>query len=206
MLGALVAMLALHATEQALFVRRGVSHPPARARAALLLEQLGSQEQQFTRLFLSSLLSATENACAFSESARVFDWQWVAAAPALSSAQPVEYLRRIAELDALQCWSAEALADVMEVLDRQTGVRVAEGARLATGGRPEAALLSWGLSEDVVAALCDPDRALLFHTLVSRLRRSFTELGMPRSPALTAAVTAAQLAGSVPAVLPPRTR
>ena len=130
----------------------------------------------------------------------------MAAAPALSSAQPVEYLRRIAELDALQCWSAEALADVMEVLDRQTGVRVAEGARLATGGRPEAALLSWGLSEDVVAALCDPDRALLFHTLVSRLRRSFTELGMPRSPALTAAVTAAQLAGSVPAVLPPRTR
>src|SRR5882757_6212638 len=47
LLGALIAMLAVHSTEEALFLRRGNSHPPARTRASLLLNEVGERAQQF---------------------------------------------------------------------------------------------------------------------------------------------------------------
>ncbi|MFF6997736.1 hypothetical protein ACFY93_22630 [Streptomyces sp. NPDC008313] len=199
LLGALVAMVAVHATERALFVRCGATHPPARARATLLLDQAPPAEQQFAGLFLRPLLAATENASAFGEAGRPFDWEWVAASRDLSSSHPDSYLRAITLLDTLQCQSREALVQILERTVPDAGVWLTDGARLVGEGEPAAALTVWGVPEAAAKRLCDPGRALRFHSLVSALKESLTELGMPHRAILSTSVAAAQLAATAPA-------
>ncbi|MFJ7181598.1 hypothetical protein ACIQXA_35680 [Streptomyces massasporeus] len=67
--GAAIGMLAVHVTEQALFVRRGTSHPPARKRAAALLREMNSEERRFAEESFGLALAATEAACSTGASA-----------------------------------------------------------------------------------------------------------------------------------------
>ncbi|MFJ6918639.1 hypothetical protein ACIQUX_32410 [Streptomyces sp. NPDC101133] len=193
LLGALVAMVALHATERALFVRCGATHPPARARATLLLDQAPPAEQQIAGLFLHPLVTATEDASAFGEAGRPFDWERVAASRELSSSQPDSYLRAITLLDTLQCQSRDALVEILERTAPDAGVWLTDGARLVNAGEPAAALALWGVPEAVAERQCDPGRALRFHSLVAALRKSLTARGMPDRAILSTSVAAAQL-------------
>ncbi|MYV53945.1 hypothetical protein [Streptomyces sp. SID3212] len=195
-LGPLVAMLAVHVTEQALFVRSGTTHPPARIRAKLLLDRIDEREQQVATLFLGTLLTATERSAVFDGSAPVFDWEWVDRSPDLLSTQPQEYLRSITVLDRLQSRSRDSLVELMERMAEDAGSWVADGARLASGGNYEGALRSWGVDAETVAVLADSRRALLFHTLVDEIRTGLAKRGTADTALLGASVAAACLAGS----------
>ncbi|MFS8199268.1 hypothetical protein ACLVWQ_11335 [Streptomyces sp. CWNU-52B] len=197
LLGPLVAMLAVHVTERALFVRSGTTHPPARTRAQSLLDRIDERERKVAMLFLSTLLTATERSAVFDGSEPVFDWEWVVRTPDLTSPQPQEYLRRVAMLDQLQSRPRESLAEVLERTAETAGSWVAEGARLAAGGDGTAALRSWGVDEETVAVLTDPRRALLLHTLVDEVRTGLVRRGTADAALLTVSVAAGCLAGSV---------
>ncbi|MFF2523866.1 M78 family metallopeptidase domain-containing protein [Streptomyces liangshanensis] len=196
LLGPLVAMLAVHVTEQALFVRSGTTHPPARTRAKLLLDRIGEGEQNVATLFLGTLLTATERSAVFDGSAPVFDWEWVVRSPDLLSTQPQEYLRTITLLDRLQSRPRPSLVEMMERMAEDAGGWVAEGVRLAVAGNCAAALVSWGVDEETATVLADPRRALLFHTLVDEIRTGLAQRGTPDKELLGVSVAAACLVGS----------
>ncbi|TQE32616.1 hypothetical protein Sipo8835_19870 [Streptomyces ipomoeae] len=196
LLGPLVAMLAVHVTEQALFVRSGTTHPPARTRAQLLLDRIDERERNVATLFLSTLLTATERSAVFDGSAPVFDWEWAVRSPDLLSSQPQEYLRTITVLDRLQSQSRDSLVEVMERMAEDAGSWVAEGARLAAAGNCVASLGCWGVDEATAAVLADPRRALLFHTLVDEIRTGLAKRGTPDTALLRVSVAAGCLAGS----------
>ncbi|MFC3502954.1 hypothetical protein ACFOOK_18495 [Micromonospora krabiensis] len=192
-LGALVGMLAIHVTEQGLFVRRGRSHPPAPARAARLLDQFSGATRQFAELFLTDLVRATREAVDFSPSGRPFDVAWFSREPRVNSPQPSHYLQAISLLDRLQCRSRDDHAAILARIDKTSPFSLTEGARACLAGDAEAALLSWGVPASTVDEICAPHRALEFSTLVSHLRSSIAAHGVPSEAHLTASVVITQL-------------
>ncbi|MEI5101851.1 hypothetical protein RB200_29235 [Streptomyces sp. PmtG] len=205
-MGALIAMMALHVAERALFVHRGCTHPPAATRTDWLLGQLKPGKQRSTRGLLRVPMEATEAAADVSEHARPFSWR--ALDPDLVySPMPRSHLEAISELDAMQC---EPDAFHVAWLERHGTADTAwlgEGARLAAAGEPVAALRHWGVDEGTSRALCDPQRALTFFTLKEHIAKSFTARGIadlwvpPHS--LAAAMLIARQAKARPARLAP---
>ena len=192
-LGALIGMLAIHVTEQGLFIRRGRSHPPAPARAARLLNQFSDPVRQFAELFLADLLAATRQAADFSPTGRPFDAGWFSRTRQVNSPQPPHYLQAISLLDRLQCRSREQQAASLAVIDEDSPVPLAEGTRAGLAGDARAALLEWDVPGVKVDELCSLHRALEFSTLVRELRESFKARGVPKESLLAGSVIAAQL-------------
>ncbi|MGX1564876.1 hypothetical protein [Streptomyces sp. NPDC055506] len=191
-IGALIAMLALHLSEQALFVRRGCTHPPASIRAAWLLSELDSSKRKFMERLFRIPREATEAAAQVSENAHTFSWEALKATPARSFL-PQEYLELIGQLDEIQCWPEGALVELLADPRNDFGNWLGEGARIALAGQPAEALRHWGVSESNSQRLCDPQRALTFFTLQERLERSFVERGIAREAVLLYAMAATTL-------------
>ncbi|MFJ3927641.1 hypothetical protein [Streptomyces sp. NPDC090022] len=190
--GVLIAMLALYLTEQALFVRRGCTHPPAATRAAWLLKELGARRQKSLQRLLRIPREATAAAADMSESARPFSWETLQAAP-VRSHMPPSHMDAIGWLDALQCLPGRAHVYLLE----EAGAGwLGEGARLAAAGKPAAALRHWGVEEDTVDVVCDAERALAFFTLKEHIAGSFTARGVADDLVLPYSVSAATLAAS----------
>ncbi len=194
-IGAVIAMLAVHVNERALSVRRGHSHPPARARAARLLREMNGQERQFAEEALRLLLEATEAASTFGATARSFAPEMLGAAPVHSPLAPSN-LQGTAVLDALQCRSQGWYLSMFEEQSRETGVAwPAEGARLAAEGNPAEALRLWGVEKARIGPLCDPAKPLTFHSLYEHLRAGFTTRGIAEKRVMAYAIPGAMLAG-----------
>jgi hypothetical protein len=191
--GALIGMVAIHGTEQAIFVRSGRTHPPAPARAARLMEQFSPRIRDFAQIFLSDLLSATSWAVDFSPAGHRFNLEWFTQTPRVNSPQPRSYLNMIAQLDILQSRSRQDIAQSLENMDAASTASLADATRAALAGDAEAALLGWGIPEPRTAELCDPHRALEFSILVEELKASFNRLDLPEGAPLPTAVVAAQL-------------
>ncbi len=192
-LGPLIAMLAVHLTERALFVRRGCTHPPARVRTALMLDQLNPQMRQFGTTFLDAPLAATEAAATTSEAARPFSPGMFGSAP-VHTPLPGSYLRTITVLDALQCRPASLHLSMLVQEARETGAAwMGEGARLVMAGEPAVALRRWGVPGPEVERICDRRRALTFFALLESVRRAFAARGLPDAHVLACALAAAML-------------
>jgi hypothetical protein len=184
LLGATITMLALHTTEQALFVRRGRTHPPAEHRADQLISYILSPERQqqlenqggrrdrrLTMRFekdrwqlavrIRNLSVATQLATAFDEGG-TFDWAAFAASPHIEQPKP-GHLDRIAALDRLMCGADAILAE-----EAGTGLDP-EGVRLVLAGDTMNGLLAWGVTPQRVQAIHDPFCVLSFHTLVENI-------------------------------------
>ncbi len=188
-LGALVGMLVVNVTEQALFLRRGASHPPASTRAALLLGRLGGPAQTLARLFLGDLLAATRASATFEPGARVFDASQMIAHRRVGFLQSEDYLRLVSMLDTAQCREDEALTRFLH----RTGSDLAEGAQAALDGDPGAALSAWGLERSRTEEICDSRRVLVFHGLLESLRESFAGRFPSEEETLLTSLVAAQL-------------
>ena len=193
--GAVIAMLAVHINERALYVRRGGSHPPAPVRAAGLLQQMSAQERESAENTLRMPMAATQAASTFGAGVRSFTPEMLGTAPIHTSLDP-SYLRTIAVLDAAQCRGQDWDLYLFEEECRETDAAwVAEGARLAAEGNPAEALRQWGVEESRIGPLCDPTRALTFHSLYKDLRAGFTARGMESRRLLLCAVAGARLVG-----------
>lgn len=197
MLGALVAMLVVHSTEQALFIRRGCSHPPAPARAAALIDQQRPGIQLLARLFLDNMLAATDASSTFTDSAAAFDWTWFTAQPRVYTPHRPQILQDIAQFDALMCLPTSAAVEALERVDARFSVALADGARLAANGMADAALRAWRVPESKIDQLCDRVLALTFHTVVEAVRASFGTLALPPEIALWAAIVVASLTAEI---------
>src|SRR5262249_44994786 len=120
LVAAVIAMLAVQSLEDGLMIRRGMTHLPARDRAARLISlslnddriyaherTLGKHDRSFRkrieseRFFLETLITglmeATERAADFGESPSGFDWTALPAAQII--APSVVELREVARLD-----------------------------------------------------------------------------------------------------------
>ncbi|KDN81197.1 hypothetical protein KCH_70080 [Kitasatospora cheerisanensis KCTC 2395] len=192
-LGSLTAMLALHSTERALFVRCGNTHPPAGDRAARLLARLSDRHQQFAAMLLGSLLPVTEQACAYRPDATPFDPALPGRVRELETPHPAAYLAKIGALDTLLCRPTGWLVQVLADADPEGAPQLGTGARQAADGEAEQALLTWGLAPALAARTADPGQALTFHTLYSRLRTAMTAAGMPTEQRLALPLAAARL-------------
>jgi hypothetical protein len=192
-LGALIAMMVVHSTEHALFIRRGTTHPAASARASLLLDQLPASDQSFARLFLANLLAATEASSVFEPGATPFAWEWFARSPQLDIPHSDDYLRLIFTLDNGQCQSTATLIEWLGNGGFDESSLVGRGARLAASGQAEAAFLAWGVPTETAERMCDRNRALAFHTVVESLRSAFTEPDVPADAMLAVTVSGATI-------------
>jgi hypothetical protein len=192
-LGALIAMMVVHSNEHALFVRRGTTHPPASARASLLLERLPASEQKFARLFLANLLAATEASSVFEPGATPFAWEWFARSPRLDIPHSDDYLRFIFTLDNGQCQSTATLVEWLANAGFDESSLVGRGARLAASGQAEAAFSAWGVPTEKAERMCDRTRALAFHTVVENLRSAFAEADVHADARLAVAVCGATI-------------
>ncbi|TDV42685.1 hypothetical protein [Actinophytocola oryzae] len=193
-LGALTAMLVVHSTERALFVRRGVSHPEAATRASLLLDRLDGGDLTFARIFLTNMAAATENAADFSPSGTSFEWEWFARSPRLDIPHSDEYLRSIHWLDRFQCMTSEDLVRGAAKAGYDESMPVGKGFRLAADGRTADAFAIWGVPDDRAEQITDRRRALTMHTLVETVQTAFAALGMPGDTVLSLAVMGATVA------------
>ncbi|MFD9735247.1 ImmA/IrrE family metallo-endopeptidase [Umezawaea sp. NPDC059074] len=192
LLGGLVAMVAVHSAEQALFVRRGVSHPPASQRAALLLDQVDRSMRGFAGMFLPSLLAATEASSVFAEGADLFDGDEALASPMIYSPLPMSSVRTVGKLDKLQCQPIGRSVEYLVHLDPAIP-SIGEGARLAARGDAAGALRAWSVPEETVVRFVDPRQALTFHAVVSAVCDGLEALGLAEASRLTSALIAARL-------------
>ncbi|MGQ0841324.1 hypothetical protein [Actinokineospora sp.] len=192
--GALIAMMAVHSTEHALFVRRGTTHPAASVRASLLLEQLPPGDQAFARLYLANLLAATEASSVFEPGATPFAWEWFASSSRLDIPHSDDYLRLIFQLDNGQCQSTATLIRWLGNAGFDESSMVGRGARLAASGQVEAAFSAWCVPTESAERICDRSRALAFHTVLKSLRSAFTEQDVDADATLAVAVCGATIA------------
>ncbi|MBQ0977847.1 hypothetical protein [Micromonospora sp. M61] len=192
-LGALIGMLAIHVTEQGLFIRRGRSHPPAPARAARLLDEFSDQVRRFAEPFQADLLRATRDAADFSASGRPFDLAWFHAQPQVSTPLPLQNLQTVSILDRFQCRTREDHAAVLVGIDEISPFSLAAGTRAGLAGDARAALLGWGVPDATAEEICAPHRALEFSTLVAKLRAAFAARGVPEKALLAGSLAGAQL-------------
>ncbi|GAA2863832.1 hypothetical protein Acy02nite_72350 [Actinoplanes cyaneus] len=192
-LGALIGMLAIHVTEQGLFIRRGRSHPPAPARAARLLDEFSDRVRRFAEPFQADLLRATRDAADFSASGRSFDPAWFHAQPQVSTPLPLQNLQNVSILDRFQCRTRADHAAVLVGIGEISPFSPAAGAHAGLAGDARGALLGWGVPEATTDELCAEHRALEFSTLVARLRVAFAARGVPEKALLAGSLAGAQL-------------
>jgi hypothetical protein len=192
-MGTMIAILALYLAEQAFFVRRGCTHPPASTRAAWLLDELKGGKRRAMQTMLRIPIEATETAAEISEGAHPFSWEALRSTP-VRSHMPQSHLEAISWLDALQCWSEPEHVDLLVNPNRDSARWLGEGALLAVEGNAAGALRQWGVSEIDIDRLCDPRRALTFFKLKEDLARSFTRQGIGDDLVLPYSVAAAMLA------------
>ncbi|WP_406631966.1 hypothetical protein [Amycolatopsis sp. WGS_07] len=198
-LGALVAILAVHSTESALFIRRGNTHPPAADRAARLLGQQGRKVQQFSQLFLGKMLSSTAASSDFGAAEEPFDWPAFYADPRVDTPHPQKYLDQIAMFDRLQTAPRSQLVEGLARKNTDPSGILARGATAVLGGDVPGALAIWGVAEDWREFLLDQRQPLSFHTALTAVKQAFDGqdlddgLALPGSIVCTA-VLAEQLA------------
>jgi hypothetical protein len=193
-LGALTAMYAIQATERALFVRLGCSHPPAAVRARHLLDQVTAEERNFAGLLAGGLQPATDASSAFRPDVPPFDWAAFFANPMIDSPQTTEYLGGIPVLDLGQCQSPEHIVRVLKHVDDTEGTDLSTGAARATRGDAGGALIEWGVRPGTVTALVDRSRPLTFHSVLDSLRTACAEDDtVPEKAELGVAIAAATL-------------
>ncbi|MFF9119127.1 hypothetical protein ACF09Y_26670 [Streptomyces massasporeus] len=191
--GAAIGMLAVHVTEQALFVRRGTSHPPARQRAAALLREMNSEERRFAEESFGLALAATEAACSTGASAVSFSAGMIGSAPIHTPLAP-SYLRTIEVFDELQCRSPEWYLNLLDQAGRELGEPwLTDGAQLAAEGDSAAALRIWGVPKKNIGALCDPQQPLTFYALLMKLQTAFIAREIPGDRLRAYAIAAAML-------------
>ncbi|MER6762826.1 MULTISPECIES: hypothetical protein [Amycolatopsis] len=192
-LGALVAILTVHSTETALFIRRGNTHPPAAERAARLLDGLGRRVQQFSPLFLGKMLSSTAASSDFGASVEPFGWAAFYADPRVDTPHPRSYLDQIALFDRLQTAPRAQLLEGLARKSTDSSGILARGAAAALEGDVPGALAIWGVADEWQELLRDRLQPLSFHTALTAVKEAFDEQELDEGLALPGSVVCTAL-------------
>ncbi|MFH8635175.1 hypothetical protein ACH4CC_35705 [Streptomyces lydicus] len=192
LVSAVIGMLAVQSLEEALLVRRGRTHRPARERAARLIELslgdarihereriLGHRDASFRKridserygleLLTRSLAEATDKAADFSASPG-FDWTVL---PTAQVVAPTErHLREVARLDGLLCQPDESLAAAL------AHSPLHDGALYTLAGDTRRAMRAWKVPDATIRTTHDEATALAFYTLVHCIRTASKTYGL----------------------------
>ncbi|WP_346055356.1 MULTISPECIES: hypothetical protein [Amycolatopsis] len=194
LLGAFVAMVAIHLSERGLFLRYGFTHPTAASRAERLYGEADPQARLVTRLFTNALLPAVESAATFAPGATVFDADRYAGSPLIDTPQPSQYLHTIAGCDRLLCRPPGFLMTKLGEVADVTGLpALRAGVAAIDSGDTGGALRSWGVRPDVTAGLLDAAQPLTFHTVLEEIRKGLLRQGLPAEHGRLSAIVAAKL-------------
>ncbi|MFE7541647.1 hypothetical protein [Streptomyces platensis] len=215
LVASVIAMLAVQSLEDALMIRRGRTHLPARDRAARLIElflsddrireherALGRQDATFRRRIEServgfealtgSLMVATEKAADFGESAHEFDWTGLSAAEVVMSSGMD--LSESVRLDQLLSRPSEELAALL------AHGPLCGGALHARVGDTRRAMREWGVPEKVIDNAHDRSTGLAYYTIVDHISIAggHGQMGaeLNEQPLVAATLVARQLAAT----------
>ncbi|MCX4546937.1 hypothetical protein [Streptomyces sp. NBC_01565] len=216
LVASVIAMLAVQSLEDALMIRRGRTHLPARDRASSLIDLLlgddrirkhesaiGRRDKSFRKRIDServglealtrSLMVATEKAADFGESPYGFNWTGLPAAEVVMSGGMG--LTESSRLDRLLSQTSEELAAAL------VHSPLSVGALHARLGDTRRAMREWGIPETVIDNAHNRNVGLAYYTIVDYLRDAGHEQGrtgveLSDHPLIAATLTARQLPGS----------
>ncbi|MGW0537406.1 hypothetical protein [Streptomyces sp. NPDC003032] len=193
LVSAVIGMLAVQSQEEALMVRRGRTHRPARERAARLIElslsdarihdherALGHRDASFRKrmdserygleLLTRSLAEATDRAADFGASPVGFNWTGLTTAQVVAPSEG--HLREVARLDGQLRHPDESLATA---LSRSP---LHDGALHALAGDTRRAMQAWKVPDATIRTTHDETTALAFYTLVHFIRTASKAYGL----------------------------
>ncbi|MGK5638648.1 hypothetical protein ACSNOK_10110 [Streptomyces sp. URMC 126] len=193
LVSAVIGMSAVQSLEEALMVRRGRTHRPARERAARLVElslsdarihdherALGRRDASFRKridserygleLLTRSLAEATDRAADFGASPTGFDW--VGLTPAEVVAPSESHVREVVRLDGQLRRPDESLAAAL------ADSPLRDGALYALAGDTRRAMRAWKVPDAMIRTAHDETTALAFYALVHFIRTASEAYGL----------------------------
>lgn len=193
LVSAVIGMLAVQSLEEALMVRRGRTHRPARERAARLIElslsdariheherALGRRDASFRRRIESernalqsltrSLAAATDKAADFRASPANFDWAGLPTAQVVVPGE--DHLREVARLDGLLSQPDASLAAAL------AHSPLHDGALYTLAEDTRQAMRAWKVPDATIRTVHDETTALAFYTLVHFIRTASKAYGL----------------------------
>jgi hypothetical protein len=172
-LGARLALMAVEATETALFIRTPITHPTSGARWARLSEISTKRDVKLAAALTRGAAAAVGRAQQVSHTLRDEEWSAMLANPVISKrAHEAEYYRMIADLDRIAGAERARLVDALLSVRSKTGTDVLEPMLLIETEGVDATLRAYRMDERVVSQAIDPTAGLSFFTFLSALRDS----------------------------------
>lgn len=189
-LGALLAVLVVHFSERALFVRRGTSHPPAAERRDRLVRSLPPHVALLVRQYGDMLAGLTDRAADFGRGAPPVPWQQVMDHPRVQSrALWLGHRDDLVRYAGIQSRAPHELAAAIREGDARHGTALSAGAEAVLAGRTGEGLRLWGLSPHRVEEITAPALPLSFWGLLDEIHAALPGAG-GLDPALHAATIA----------------
>ena len=188
LIGACAAMLAIHAEEQGLFIRRGQTHPKAEKRIEALYAESGPTAAQVASMMVPEALFAIERASDFSHTGKPYRWSQLNKRRHPLIEQRQAWSWNVHLLDRAQCHRQWRLVRGLMIFPA-----CVEGATRLDNGDVQGALRAWGVDADEAAEICDAESVLTFHHVVESISDGLEPAGMRREARLLAALQAARL-------------
>jgi hypothetical protein len=172
-LGARLALMAVEATEIALFIRTPTTHPMTGARWARLSAASTKRDVKLATALTRGATAAVGRAQQISHTLRDEEWSAMLANPVISKrAHGAEYYRMIADLDRIAGVERARLVDALLDVRSKTGTDVLQPMLLIETEGIDAALKAYGMNERAVAQATDPTVGLSFFTFLNALCES----------------------------------
>ncbi|MEU3194276.1 phage exclusion protein Lit family protein [Streptomyces sp. NPDC006992] len=178
-LGALVAVVAISFSEQALLLRRGGTHPPALERLEYLLSAMPPRLSAQTKIFGFHLVHLTGRASDFSLNSPRIPWELAIDHP-LTGWQPGDDAarRQLATAAEILATSPDEQIQYLREEDTRCGTRLTAGAEAVLDDRIHEGLRLWGVKERELGAITDPFIALSFSGLLKQIQNGLGLSGL----------------------------
>jgi Peptidase U49 len=172
-LGARLALMAVEATEIALFIRTPTTHPTSYDRWTRLSAVSTKQEVESATALTRGAAAAIGRAQQVAHTLRDEEWSAMLTNTTISKrAHADEYYRMIVDLDRFAGVDRARLVDGLLNVRSKTGTDVLEPLLLIDTEGIDVALRRYGMDERVVCQALDPNASLSFFTFIRALRDS----------------------------------
>jgi hypothetical protein len=183
-----LALLATELTENALFVRRPGTHPPASLRWEAVTQELDETLRQSISLYTHNITSAVQAAGDLMFRLPESWWEQAYSSEDLATdIHDADYYQAMRHFDQLGFDDPNDSAGFLEMCEQYWGIALVGAAKAAAEENVHAGLVWLGISPSDARNLCDDKSALTFYTLLQAIAQSPALEALDGSPALEAA-------------------